>query len=130
MTAARAQVAIMPLADLAERGCVLVELDGLEVGVFRVDGEVHAYENRCAHQGGPVCRGDLVPRERERLSSGGESLGVVADETEWHVACPWHGWEYDLRTGEHIGDRRQRLRRVPARVQDSQVVLDLPVVDA
>jgi len=37
--------------------------------------------------------------------------GQDFDETEMHFVCPWHGWEYDIKTGQAIGDRRQFLRK-------------------
>jgi nitrite reductase (NADH) small subunit len=30
---------------------------------------------------------------------------------EWHIVCPWHAWEYDLKTGEFVVDRARRLKK-------------------
>src|SRR5262245_2199501 len=57
--------------DIPEGGGVLVQAGGVEVGVFRVRGRVVAYENRCAHQGGPVCIGEIMGRYEEVLGPDG-----------------------------------------------------------
>ena len=53
--------------DVLEGGRVVVDVDGTEVGIFRLDGRLYAWENRCAHVGGPVCQGVLMNRVVERL---------------------------------------------------------------
>ena len=71
---------------------------------------LYAWENRCAHAGGPVCQGKLMNRVVERLDAGKRSLGDDFSD-ELHIVCPWHGYEYDVRTGEHPADSRLRLRQ-------------------
>jgi len=97
------RVPVGPVDEFPPGERTLVTVEGREVGVFNVDGELYAIANRCAHEGGPVCdgqpRGALVgeyvgPGERVR-----ESFSTAPA-----IACPWHGWEYDLRTGRHLGD--------------------------
>src|SRR4030081_3547268 len=61
----------VPAREIPDGGGVLVVAAGMEVGVFRVHGELHAYENRCAHQGGPVCTGEIVGRYEQVLEAGG-----------------------------------------------------------
>ena len=82
-----------------------------EIGVFRHEGEFHAYSNFCLHQGGPACEGitrgkvvDLYDKERQ-------FLGQNYDNDEPHIICPWHGWEYKLKTGECAPDPKLRLKR-------------------
>lgn len=72
-----------------------VTIQGREIGVFHVNGEYFALLNRCPHEGAPLCRGKLAslvtadqPGEF-RVSRQGEML-----------KCPWHGWEFDIRTGQ------------------------------
>jgi nitrite reductase/ring-hydroxylating ferredoxin subunit len=110
-----------PVRDIPEGGGVLVVADGTEVGVFRVRGAVHAYENRCLHQGGPVCTGEIVGRYEQVLAPDGTVSGERFVDEEPRIACPWHGWEYDLETGRCTADRRYRLRRVPVTVRDGDV---------
>jgi nitrite reductase/ring-hydroxylating ferredoxin subunit len=104
-------------SDVPERGRTVVEVDGTEIGVFRLGGELHAYDNYCAHAGGPVCQGMLIHRVVEVLDDDQRSLGDFYSDSELHIVCPWHGYEYDVATGEHPADPRIRLR--PHRVEES-----------
>lgn len=81
---------------------LLTEVDGAQVGVFNVDGEYYAIENKCAHQGGPVCQGDVRPELVGEFVEPGECVEESHGD-RLVIACPWHGWEYDLETGNHLG---------------------------
>jgi 3-phenylpropionate/trans-cinnamate dioxygenase ferredoxin subunit len=91
----------------------VLEVAGRSIGVFNVGGEYFALRNRCPHQGGPLCEGKLwgflessTPGDY-RYSRQGEIL-----------RCPWHGWEYDLRTGQSYFDPAQvRVRSYEVRVE-------------
>ena len=73
----------------------IVDVGGRSIGVFNVKGEYFAVLNRCPHQGGPLCLGNTLGFLR---SDGvGEFHHSRAGEI---LRCPWHGWEYDLRTGQ------------------------------
>ena len=79
----------------------IVEVGQREIGVFNVDGELHAMLNRCAHQGGPVCTGKLLPgTAAEYVEPGRRVEEHFTDELV--VKCPWHGWEYRLNSGELV----------------------------
>lgn len=95
-----------------EGGRLVVDVGDKTIGVFRVGGELHAWENKCSHQGGPVCQGKIIPRVTEVIEPGGESHGFAFDESKLHIVCPWHGFEYDIRTGIHPGRPSARLIRV------------------
>jgi nitrite reductase/ring-hydroxylating ferredoxin subunit len=111
--------------DIRERAGVLVELDGREVGIFKLDGRLVAYENRCVHQGGPVCTGRIAGRYVELIDADGYSRGERLREQEPRLICPWHGWEFDLATGQCMVDRRRWLRRHALEVRDGDVYLEL-----
>jgi 3-phenylpropionate/trans-cinnamate dioxygenase ferredoxin subunit len=68
---------------------------GREVGIFNVDGTYYALANRCPHAGGPLCRGIIGPLVR----SDGPGTYRLTREREF-LRCPWHGWEFDIRTGQ------------------------------
>lgn len=89
--------------DLEPGDSKLADVAGREVAVFNVDGEFYALSNRCPHRGGPLCEGDVVPALVGEWPGTGERIErrVTGDPT---VTCPWHGWEFDLDTGEHLGD--------------------------
>jgi len=91
----------------------IVYVGDREIGVFYDKGEFYAYSNTCLHQGGPACEGLIIAKVEERLAPDMTSQGLYFSDTETHFVCPWHGYEYDLRTGEFVGDRKQKLRRYP-----------------
>jgi nitrite reductase/ring-hydroxylating ferredoxin subunit len=98
----------------------LVDVDGVQVGVFNVDGEYYAIQNECAHQGGPVCAGDVRPELRAEFEAPGERVRESHGDRPV-IACPWHGWEYDLETGSHLGVQDIAVRTYPV-VEDDGVV--------
>ena len=110
-------------ADLPEGGRVVIDVDGFEVGIFRVDGRLHAWENRCAHHGGPVCQGMLIHRVIERLDGEKQSLGDDYSAS-LNIVCPWHGYEYDVCTGMHPGDAA-RLTAVAVTEREGNIVVEL-----
>jgi nitrite reductase/ring-hydroxylating ferredoxin subunit len=99
--------------DVPEGGRLVVEVGPVTVGVFRFRGRLHAYENVCAHQGGPACQGRIVARVREDLDEVGRSRGTTFDTDTQHIVCPWHGFEYDVTTGRHPGRPDFALRPFP-----------------
>jgi nitrite reductase/ring-hydroxylating ferredoxin subunit len=82
-----------------------------EIGVFRDAGQFYAYSNFCLHQGGPACEGMTIAKVEERLRPDKTSAGMFFSETEMHFVCPWHGYEYDMKTGECVSDRKLKLRK-------------------
>jgi nitrite reductase/ring-hydroxylating ferredoxin subunit len=82
-----------------------------EIGVFRHEGEFYAYSNFCLHQGGPACEGLTIAKVEERLRPDKTSMGLFFSEEEMHFVCPWHGMEYDMRTGECVSNRKMKLKK-------------------
>jgi 3-phenylpropionate/trans-cinnamate dioxygenase ferredoxin subunit len=92
---------------------LIVTVAGRSIGVFNVGGKLYALRNRCPHQGGPLCEGGPV---QSRLESAGPGNYLLRTETKL-VACPWHGWEYDLATGQSWwSPTRSRVRAYPVSV--------------
>jgi nitrite reductase/ring-hydroxylating ferredoxin subunit len=73
----------------------IITVGGRSIGVFRVGDRFFGIRNRCPHQGGPLCQGRIAPWAR---SSGPGHFELDAEASL--LACPWHGWEYDLATGQ------------------------------
>ncbi len=115
---------VCALVEVPDNGGVLADIGGREIGVFKYKGELHAYENRCIHMGGPVCAGEILGATRVMLDDGQRVTGVRLDEDEMRIVCPWHGWEYDLATGQVAHDRKIRLRRFDVTVEDGVVYVD------
>jgi nitrite reductase (NADH) small subunit len=102
--AAAQRIRVGVLEDFAEGDRVFVTVGGRQVAVFLVDGTFVAYQNTCAHQGGPVCEGRYFPRLTATVDGEGRVLKERYDRSTPHLVCPWHGWEYNLRTGEFAGN--------------------------
>ena len=111
--------------DLPELGRVVVSVAGREIGVFRVQSQLYAWDNYCVHAGGPVCQGLQIPRVVEVLNEKMESLGERFSEDDLHIVCPWHGYEYNVRTGEHPVDPRIHLTAVPVSEENGEVIVEL-----
>jgi len=107
-------------------GRKVVEVDGIEVGVFCRNGRFTAYENVCPHMGGPVCQGKIIARVQELIGGDRTSLGFAFSEDHTNVVCPWHGYEFDLGTGQQQGNPRVRLLPVKVAVVDGDLVVSLP----
>ncbi len=88
----------------------IVAHDGLEIGVFRWQGAYYAYRNHCLHQGGPACEGVIMHKVEDVLAPDRTWHGQKFSGEEAHFVCPWHGYEYDIRTGECAADRRLKLQ--------------------
>jgi nitrite reductase/ring-hydroxylating ferredoxin subunit len=63
--------------------CKLAIVQGKEIVLFNIDGEIFALDNLCTHEEGPLCEGEVEGYE---------------------VTCPWHGAKFDIRTGEVLQD--------------------------
>jgi nitrite reductase/ring-hydroxylating ferredoxin subunit len=112
MPATSQRVYIGASERVPEGGRLVVDVADKTIGIFRVDGRLYAWENTCAHQGGPVCQGKIIPRVTELIDDGGESRGFAFDDSSLHIVCPWHGFEYDIKSGVHPGRRAARLIHV------------------
>ena len=89
------KVVVGRVSDFANGDRKIIDVNGKSIGVFRVDDQFYAIRNRCPHQWGPLCLGDFAPRA---VSSGPGDVHL--DSGPPLIACPWHGWEYDLATGQ------------------------------
>lgn len=110
--------------EIPENGGVLADVGEREIGVFRYRDRLYAYDNRCVHQGGPVCSGEILGATKLELDDAKEVVREILDEDEMRLICPWHGWEFDLATGEAAHDRRLRLRRFAVTVERGIVYVD------
>lgn len=99
-----------------------VNAAGRNLVVVRKDDAFFVFKDHCPHQGAPLSSGVVdgtpepcLPGEEIRLHRIGEIL-----------ICPWHGWEFDLRSGLSLADsRRGRLSRYTVRVEDERVIVEL-----
>jgi nitrite reductase/ring-hydroxylating ferredoxin subunit len=110
--------------DVAPGGCKIVSVGGREIGVFNVGGEYFALANRCPHEGGPLCQGRIVPL----VQSDGPGSYRLARDKEF-LRCPWHGWEFDIRTGQSWCDPKStRARQFQVTVEPGEQLVKGPYV--
>ena len=76
------------------------QVEGKAVALANVGGKYYAINNTCLHRGWPLGQGVLE--------------GTV-------VTCPWHGWQYDVRTGLNEFDHAIELRTYEVRVEDGEI---------
>lgn len=115
------EVNVGAAASFSDPGRKVFDLGGTEVGVFLLDGAFYAWENRCPHLDGPACQGRLLPLSTEAVNEDRTSRGREFSKSRTNVVCPWHGFEFDIRTGEHPTDPRVRLKAVPLRVENGEI---------
>jgi nitrite reductase (NADH) small subunit len=80
------------------------ELADKVICVANVNGTITAMDNVCLHMGGPL------------------GQGVVEGNK---IVCPWHGWEYDLKTGELSDDPKSKLPVYSIKIQNGDVLIEL-----
>lgn len=86
----------------------LVKINNLSIGVFHHKGHWYALHNYCLHRGGPVATGPLK----------GDTL-----------VCPWHGFQYNVTTGQLLVDPKVALDTYPVSVRNGAVYLTMPILD-
>jgi nitrite reductase (NADH) small subunit len=72
--------------------------------VANVEGTLSAMDNVCLHRGGPLGQG-LVE--------------------EGKIVCPWHGWQYDPKSGEAVHNRAARVKVYPIKIEGDDVLVEL-----
>ena len=111
--------------DIADRDRKVVIDGDLEIGVFRLGDEFFAWQSECPHMGGPVCQGKVMNRVTEVLDGAQRSKGFRYVAEDVHIVCPWHGFEFNIRTGIHPGDPGSRLKGFPVELRDGAVYVRL-----
>lgn len=107
---------VMGEDEIPEGGHAVVQIEGREIGIYRVNGEFYAIHNYCPHQGAPICAGFVS----------GTTLPSDVYDYEYGrageiIRCPWHGWEFDLRSGKSLFSDRIRVKKYQVQVQEGKV---------
>jgi nitrite reductase (NADH) small subunit len=92
--------AVARVDDVEPGTLACVRVGEQELALARVGDEVYAVQGHCIHLQGPLCEGRLN--------------GFV-------LSCPWHGWQYDVRTGENEFDRAIQLQTFEVKVENGEV---------
>lgn len=120
-----AETQIGLVSDFKDGDKRLVIINGVEVGIFRVCGAFYAWRNVCPHQGGPVCQGRIFKRVIEDIRTDCTVHGQRYEEDVLHIVCPWHGAEFDIRTGRHAGTNTLVLCPVKIIIHDGEVFINV-----
>jgi len=75
------------------------------IALFNVDGQFFALDGICPHQGGPLGKGKLQ--------------GCI-------VTCPWHGFQFDVTTGQHQASASLRQGQFATKVEGNEIWADVP----
>ncbi len=115
---------VATVAEIPPGSRKLVNVRGRSIAVFNLGGEFFGLFNRCPHQGGPMCEGILT--------------GLIESDEPGHykysrkgeiIRCPWHGWEFDIRTGQSWCDpARVRARRYAVAIEPGTRLVAGPYV--
>lgn len=102
------EVFVAPVAEIPDGTRTLIDIDGVSIGVFHHNGGWYAVRNHCLHAGGPVAAGPLQ----------GNTL-----------TCPWHGFQYNVTTGELLVDPASKLEMYAVVVRDDRLYVSVPEVE-
>ncbi len=95
-------VRVTSLQDVQPGTCRRVEVDGVFVALFNIDGMIYALDNTCPHAGGPL----------------GE--GTIKGDC---VKCPWHGWRFNIRTGIRPENPDFHVLRRDVRIEGDMILV-------
>ena len=108
MTETSTTIDVCPAGELPAGAARIVEADGRKIGVFNCDGALHAIEDRCSHDDGPLAEGPFDP---------------VACTVE----CPRHGSLFDVRSGRpRTLPAYLPVETFPVRIEDDTIKLEVP----
>lgn len=99
-----AQIKVARMDELKPGTCKVVTANGRDLALCNVGGTLYATDNTCPHKGGPLGEGELDGA---------------------HITCPWHGWQFDVTTGQCKHNPAARVGTVKVVVQDGDVMVEL-----
>jgi 3-phenylpropionate/trans-cinnamate dioxygenase ferredoxin subunit len=115
---------VAPVGDIPPGSRKLVTVRGRPIAIFNIGGEFFGLLNRCPHQGGNLFAGRLTGL----LEAPVPGKYVYTRQGEI-LRCPWHGWEFDVRTGQSYCDpERIRTRAYAVEVEPGKAVVEGPYV--
>ncbi|WP_102348968.1 Rieske (2Fe-2S) protein [Bacillus sp. Marseille-P3661] len=109
---------VAKVSEIKKNGRIIVEVKGMEIGIFHVNGEYFAWRNFCPHAAAPICKGRITGT---RLPSMVYEYKYGNDDQI--IRCPWHGWEFNLETGQHLAEPDVKLRGYPVEVDGEDICL-------
>lgn len=92
------------VSQIPDEGAIAVQAGRRTLAIFRIEDEIFAISNKCPHKGASLCEGIVVKKDAV-------------------VRCPWHHWNWSLRSGTLDADERQALRTFPVTIEDGMVIV-------
>ncbi|WP_309120000.1 Rieske (2Fe-2S) protein [Paenibacillus sp.] len=111
---------VAAVENIPEGTSKIVEVKGRSIGVYNVGGTYYAIQNYCPHQGAELCAGPVCGTTLES-----QVYEFTYGRDREIVRCPWHGWEFDLKTGKSLFSDRVRVRSYAVEVSNGQVRIAL-----
>jgi nitrite reductase/ring-hydroxylating ferredoxin subunit len=103
---------------------ITVAVEGREICIFNIEGGYFALLDRCPHEGASLCRGFRIGLVTSP-SPGTYNFSRAGEM----VKCPWHGWEFDIKTGQSWCDpKRLRVRSYQVAVESGEELVKGPYV--
>ena len=110
------------ISDFPPETHKIVAIKNIEIGIFNVAGTLYALPNVCPHQYGPLSKGPV----------GGMMSCNASTNWKFHwgrsgeiLTCPWHGLEFDIKTGQCLAPKKFSVRSFPVSVVDGKVRVSL-----
>lgn len=117
---------VADLEDLKAAGRKIVRVDNTDVALLYFADQVLAFENVCAHMGGPVGEGMIIEKVVSELDDQGRVIKDNFKEDEPHLVCPWHGWEYKLPSLQCAAAPERKLRSFPVALDGDRIMVQVP----
>lgn len=115
---------VAPVAEVPPGSRKLLTVKGRPIAVFNVGGTFYGLLNRCPHQGGSLCEGVITGLVQSNRP--GEYSYTRQGEI---LRCPWHGWEFDIRTGQSWCEPdRVQAKSYPVEVSAGRTLVEGPYV--
>jgi nitrite reductase/ring-hydroxylating ferredoxin subunit len=115
---------VAPVAEIPPGTRRLINVRGRPIAIFNIAGEYFGLLNRCPHQGGALCEGVLTG-----LLESAEPGQYTYSRQGEILRCPWHGWEFDIRTGQSYCDpEKMKVRAYPVEAQAGSKLVEGPYV--
>jgi 3-phenylpropionate/trans-cinnamate dioxygenase ferredoxin subunit len=124
MAGAMSRHVVAPLRELPAGARKRLTVKGRPIVVFNLHGEFFGLLDRCPHQGAPLSAGLIGGLARA------DQPGKICYMRQGEfIRCPWHGWEFDIRTGQSWCDpERVRTRSYPVAVAQGGALVQGPYV--
>ncbi len=122
----RKRYVVVKASELSPGRSKCVSAGGREIALFNVGGAFYALANKCPHESGPLSRGAIVGLSTADVPGPG---AYRLERPGEFVRCPWHGWEFDIKSGQSYCDPAStRVRTFDARIEPGADVVKGPYV--